>query len=144
MIFDAIFQMTKKPKKGKNLKSRNIYFQWDLHCVLTALSNIWIIKKEFTSDKISAFVFISLKYDAWECSFSPIFYVEDFFNWYKTIDLPNNHERQSAPPWSTCTFDRLINSFSVNFILTILFTTCKMGIRPWVIDFRFGRGISGR
>ena len=51
---------------------------------------------------------------------------------------------QSAPPWSTCTFDRLINSFSVNFILTILFTTCKMGIRPWVIDFRFGRGISGR
>ena len=51
---------------------------------------------------------------------------------------------QSALPWSTCTFDRLINSFSVNFILTILFTTCKMGIRPWVIDFQFGRGISGR
>ena len=41
---------------------------------------------------------------------------------------------QSAPPWSTCTFDRLINSFSVTFILFYLLLV------RW--EFACDRGIS--
>ena len=64
MLFDTIFQMTKKSRKGKHIKSRYTYFQQDFHSSLftfTVLSNIRIIERELTSGKISFLVFISLK-----------------------------------------------------------------------------------
>ena len=79
MLFDRIFQMKKKNKKGKHIKSRNIYFEQDLHSAFTVLSNIRVIKRKVTSGKISVLLFISLKCSAWECSFFPMFYVKDFF-----------------------------------------------------------------
>ena len=51
---------------------------------------------------------------------------------------------QLALPLFTYTFDRLVNSFGVNLILTIFFTTCKIGIGVLVIGFWFGRGILGQ
>ena len=69
----------RKSRKGKQMKSTDIYFQWDFHSELTVSSNIWIIKKELISGKISILFFNSQKYDAWEPSLSPMFYVEDFF-----------------------------------------------------------------
>ena len=61
------------------MKSRDTYFQQDLHSAFTVLSSIRIIERELTSGKISVLLFISLKNGAWERSFSPVFYVEDFF-----------------------------------------------------------------
>ena len=69
----------RKSKKGKHIKSRGIYFQQDLHSTFIALSNVRIIESELTSGKISVLLFIFLKYGAWERSFTPMYYVEDFF-----------------------------------------------------------------
>ena len=73
------FKWQRKSRKGKHIKSRDVYFQQDLHIAFTVLSNIQIIEGELTSVEISVLVFISLKCCALECSFSPLFYVEDFF-----------------------------------------------------------------
>ena len=64
------YQSANKSKSGKHLQSRNIYFQQDHHSVFTILSNFQISKREFTSGKICALLFISLKYGAWQQFFS--------------------------------------------------------------------------
>ena len=57
-------------QKMVNIYSQEIYFQQDHHSVFTILSNFQISKREFTSGKICALLFISLKYGAWQQFFS--------------------------------------------------------------------------
>ena len=134
-------------RKGKHIKSKDTYFQQDLHSAFTILSNIWIIERELTSGKISlVFYFLFL----WNTVLGGAVFVLCFM-WRI---CSNDIKTQLAPPWFTCTqlaspwltytYDRLMKSFGVNLILIILFTTCKMGIHLWVIDFWFGWWISGR
>ena len=47
----------RKKRKGKHIKSRDIYFQQDLHSAFAVLSNTSIIKRELFSVKISVFLF---------------------------------------------------------------------------------------
>ena len=47
------FEWQRKSRKGKHIKSRDIYFQRLFHSAFTVLSNIQIIKRELTSDKIN-------------------------------------------------------------------------------------------
>ena len=136
------FKWQRKSIKGKHIKSRDMYFQQDLNSTFTVLSNIQIIERELTSSKISVLLFISLKYGAWEHRFSPVlcgeFLLMIWNNRFTSLIIQN----QLASPWFIYTFDRLIKNFGVNLRLIMLFTTCKMGICLWVIDFWFGRGIS--
>ena len=38
MLFDTIFQMTENSEEGTHIKSRDIYFQQDLHSVFTVMA----------------------------------------------------------------------------------------------------------
>ena len=38
MLFDTIFQMTENPEEGTHIKSRDIYFQQDLHSAFTVMA----------------------------------------------------------------------------------------------------------
>ena len=77
-LFDTCFltqyiKWQRKSRKGKHIKSRDTYFQQDLHSTFIVLSNIQIIKRELTPGKINVLLFIFLKSGAWECTFSPCF-----------------------------------------------------------------------
>ena len=77
-LFDTTFQITKKIKKGKHMKSRDKYFQKNLHSAFTALSNIQIIEIELISGKTSVLLFIFLNYGVLQHNFSLMFSVKDF------------------------------------------------------------------
>ena len=79
MLFDTIFQSI------KTIKSRDINFQRNLHSAFIVLSNILIFERELTTGKISVFLFNSLRYGAWPCHFSPMFYKADFSNDMKQL-----------------------------------------------------------